>query len=324
MRAEFRILVLLALLPLLGTVGFMVIEGWNAFDAFYMSIITLTTVGYEEVHPLSPAGRVFVVLFLVGGLGVFFFGIVRLGEMAVRSELRDWMGRRSMSNQVANLSSHFIVCGCGRMGRTICRELSSRKLPFVVVERAETAIRYCQEQGWLNLLGDATDDRVLEEAGIAKASGLAAVLSSDADNLYVVMSSRLLSQQLRIVARVDDEKSEVKLRKAGANRIISLYATGGLKAAQLLANPELEDFLEVFTERGAGLELAEVHVSAGGPYAGKSLEQSAFRRRGAIVVGIRRHSGELLLNPPPTTTLEPDDQVIAMGSAEALARILNP
>ncbi|MGE0609831.1 MAG: TrkA family potassium uptake protein [Pirellulales bacterium] len=322
MRTEFRILVLLALLPLLGTVGFMAIEGWGAFDAFYMSIITLTTVGYHEVHPLSTAGRAFVIVFLVAGSGVFFFGIVRLGELAVRSEIRDWMGWRFMNDQLKALSRHYVVCGSGRMGRTICRELAGRGLPFVVVDRSEAAIRYCQEQKWISLLGDATDDTVLEEAGIHRAGGLAAVLSSDADNMYVVMSARLLSPDLPIVARVDDEKSEVKLRKAGANRIISMYAAGGLKVAQLLANPELEDFLEIFTHSGTELDLAEVHVSADGPFAGKSLDESSFRGRGVIVVGIRHQNGELLFNPPPATTLQPEDQVIIMGSSKALGRIL--
>lgn len=322
MRTEFRILAALALLPLVGTAGFMLIEGWSAFDALYMSVITVSTVGFQEVHPLSQNGRMFVIVYLVAGLGVFFFGSVRLGELIVRAEIRDWMGRRHMQNRLSTLSKHFIVCGCGRMGRTICRELAARGLPFAVVDRSETAIRDCEEQGWISLLGDATDDRVLEEVGIRRAAGLAAVLSCDADNLYVVMSARLLSQELQIVARVDDEKGEVKLRKAGANRVMSLYATGGLKAAQMLANPELEDFLEVFSERGTKLDLAEVHISAGGPYSGKSLDESAFRRRGVIIVGIRRRNHEPLWNPPLTTVLEPDDEVIAMGSSDALARVL--
>ena len=322
MSAVVRPLALLAALPVIGALGFHFIERWNLLDSVYMAVTTITTVGFQEVHPLSSAGRVFVIVYLIFGLGVFLFAVVQVGEIVVRAELRDWLGRRRMDVELKSMRDHFIICGFGRMGRTVCRHLADRKLPFVAIDRDEPALAACQQEGWPCLLGDATDDRILQLAGVERARGLAAVLSTDADNLYVVLSARLLSRNLQIISRASDETSVPKMEKAGANRIISLYATGAAKLAQLLANPNVEDFVEVVTGEGRQVDLAEIHVTLKASYAGRTLAQTDFGQRGVIVVGIRRSSGELLLPPASSTVIQPDDCLIVMGKAAAITELI--
>lgn len=314
--------VMLAALPLIGALGFMAFEGWNFFDSLYMAVITLTTVGFQEVHPLSTAGRSFTMVFLIAGLGIFFYGVVQFGELVVRAELADWFGRRRMDATLKSMKDHVIVCGFGRMGRVLCRHLAAKGTPFVVLDRDPEAVAPCQDQGWAWLIGDATDDATLVAAGIERARGLATVLEDDADNVYVVLSARLLSKTIQILARASDEKSVPKLQKAGANRVVSLYEASATKMAQLLANPKLEDFMELFAGSSSEVDLAEIHVGATSRYAGVTLDRTDFRERGVIVVGIRRVGGELILPPPSTLTIEADDSLIAVGKAHAIAELV--
>jgi len=317
-----RLIALLAALPLIGAGGFVLVEGWSFFDALYMAVITLTTVGFREVHELSAAGRVFTMVFLVTALGVFFYGVVQLGELVVRAELSDWLRRRRMHAALKSMKDHMIVCGFGRMGRVLCRHLAAKGLCFVALDRDEAALADCRDNGWPWLVGDATDDASLVAAGIERARGLAAVLADDSDNVYVVLSARLLNRNLQILARASDEKSVSKLQKAGADRVVSLYEASATKMAQLLASPNLEDFMEIFTGGGSELDLAEIRVTPGSPYAGTALDKTDFRERGVIVVGIRRGDGELILPPPSSMTIEPEDSLIAVGKARAIAELV--
>ena len=317
-----RLLGILGMLPLIGTIGFVLIEEWHPFDALYMSMITLTTVGYMEVHPLSTAGRTFVMVYLVVGLGSFLYCLSQLGEMVVRAELRSWLEKQRMGTAIKSMRDHFIVCGFGRMGRALCRSLADDHLPFLVIDKDERSLASAAEEGWACQYGDVTDDRVLLEAGIHRARGLATVLSGDADNLFVVMSARLIAPDLQIIARASEESSAGKMRKAGANRVISIYHAGAMKMAHLLARPNLEDFFEVFsTKRGESLDLAEIHMSPTGPYIGKSLEETDFSKRGVIIVGIRRANGELILPALRSSRIMANDRLIAMGAPEAVASI---
>lgn len=320
----FSILALLALLPILGMIGFMLIEGWSYFDALYMSVITLSTVGFHEIHPLSDSGRAFVIVYLVGGLGVFFYGVVQIGEFIVRAELQhlDWLGRKRMDRDLKKMDNHFIICGAGRMGRGVCRQIASKGLPFVVVDRDEEVIQSCHEQEWIAVHGDATDDHILQDAGLDRARGLATVLNSDADNLYVILSARLMAPELPIIARATEEQSVAKMRKAGANRVISLFHTGAMKMAHMLSAPELEDFIEIFTTPDGELDLAEIHVAENDPRAGMTLEQTDFSSQGVVIVGIRRSDGQLILPPAGSTPIQVDDQLIALGKSDSIAKII--
>lgn len=322
MRRLIWIIAVLVLLTAVGTGWFWLLEGWSLIDAVFMTVITLSTVGYDEVRPLSDRSRIFVIVYLVGGLGVFLFAVVQLGEMIVRAELRTWLRRRGMNSTLQSVKNHFIVCGFGRMGLTICRHLADRKLPFVVVDQNESALAECEQQGWPCVRDDATDDRTLMDAGIKRARGLAVVLDSDADNLYVVLSARLIAPDLQIIARAIDENGAHKMEKAGANHVVSLVTTGAATMAQLLINPQVEDFFEFLSDSGTTLDLAEVRITTESPFANCTLSETDFRQRGVIIVAVRRPDGEILLPPSSSTMICPDDVLIALGKVSAVSELL--
>lgn len=316
------IVAVLVILTLVGTGWFWLVEGWSLLDALFMTVITLSTVGYDEVRPLTPRSQIFVIVYMVSGLGVFLFAVVQLGEMMVRAELRTWLRRRGMNSTLQKVQDHFIVCGFGRMGRTICRHLADRRLRFVVVDHDDDALQECEQQGWLCVRDDVTSDQTLLDAGIERARGLAVVLDSDADNLYVVLSARLIAPNLQIIARASDENSAHKMEKAGANRVVSLFANGAATMAQLLINPQVEDFFEFVAGVGTTLDMAEIRVSPTSPCANHLLSQTDFRSRGVIIVAIRRPDGEVLLPPSGSTAIRPDDVLIALGKVAAVSQLL--
>lgn len=316
-----RVVIALLVLTLVGTLGFAGIEGWSLFDGLYMSVITLTTVGYGEVHPLSTGGRVFAMAYLLIGLGVFMFGIVMLGERIVRAELGNWLGKRKMQALIESMRDHFIVCGCGRFGRRLCEELAARGMRFVVVENGVEGLDTCRAMGWVFVEGDATEDSVLVEAGIDRATGIACTLPGDAANLYVVMTARLARKDLRILSRATTDRDAEKLRRAGADKVISVYTAGAVKMAQLLANPHVENFFEVISGKGKSIDLAEVEVVASAPYAGKSLQTSGLRERGIIVVGLRR-GADLQVPPEPSNVLATGDFLLVVGKMQTIQDLL--
>lgn len=322
MRQLARILALMCFLTLVGTCWFWLVEGWSLLEAVYMTVITLSTVGFQEVRPLSSSGRVFVIIFLIAGLGAFLYGVVQLGEMVVRAELRHWWRKRGMQATIKALHGHYIVCGYGRMGQAVCRHLAGRGLIFVVIDSNSLVATECELKGWPVVCGDATNDDVLRAAGIESSRGLAAVLSDDRDNLYVVLSARLLVPGLQIIARAMDENAAAKMEKAGASRVVSLYATGAATLAQLLANPHVEDFFELVSPSGSAVDLAEIKVTAESPYANRPLSQTDFRRHGIIIVAVRRPDGETLLPPPAATVVRPDDALVALGKVAAISEFL--
>lgn len=322
MSSLIRVVLALLALTAVGTIGFSLIEGWGFFDSVYMTVITMTTVGYNEVHPLSPAGRAFAMVFLVVGLGVFMFAAVTLGEFIVRAELGEWLGRNKMTSTLGTIKDHFIVCGLGRFGRSLAEQLEALRLPFVVVDSEPEVAAMCKARNWPYVLGDATEDAVLTTAGIARARGVACTLPSDAENLYVVMSARLLRKDLQILSRATTEKEGEKLRRAGANRVISLYATGAHKMAQLMANPSVQDFFEVVTAKGKSFDLAEIQVVPGAPYADVTLARSGLRERGVMVLAIRRHDGELSMPPGPAEEIRAGDSLTVVGKVEAIQALL--
>jgi voltage-gated potassium channel len=318
----FRIVSMLVSIPLLGALGFMLIEGWDFYDALYMAVITITTVGFREVHELSRSGQLFVITYLLLGFGTFFYGLLELGGSALRAELGNWLGKRRMDMILKALQGHVIVCGFGRMGAVVCRHLAAKKVPFVVIERDAAAAERCTKQGWPILIGDATDDQTLLEAGIARARGLATVLSEDADNVYVVLSARMLEKTLPIAARASDEKSVPKLRKAGADRIVSLYETGAAKMSEVVVNPNVEDFAEIAAAEGRELDVAELHIDRTSPHAGRAVGATELATPGVVVVGIKRKDGQISLNPPPSAMIDVDDALIVLGKSDGVAQLL--
>lgn len=214
----------------------MVVEGWDFFDALYMAVITLTTVGFEEVNTLSTPGRVVVIVYLVLGLGVFFYGVTQVGELLIRGELRRMLGRRLMDSTIRSVKDHTIVCGCGRMGLRLCVLLAEKGERFVVVDRDPEAVAVAIERGWSVSVGDATHDATLRALGIDRARGLVAVLTSDADNLFVALSARLLNPDLMILTRATEEESVDKMQRAGADEVVNVHQIGANQVLQLLRN----------------------------------------------------------------------------------------
>lgn len=303
----------------LGTAGYSVIEGWGLFDSLYMTIITLTTVGYFEVHALSRAGRVFTIMLILSGVGAMFYALGVAARMLIEGEIREILGRRKLSKKIENLKNHYIICGFGRMGRIICRELVQGNTSFVVIEE-NTGVVAAMTEDYLTLQGDATQDGVLKQAGIERASGLISVLSSDANNLYVVLSARGLNPKLRIIARASEEGAEQKLMRAGADSVVSPYQIGGLRIAHSLLKPAVVDFIEFATKSGnIELQMEEIRVKETSHIVDKALDECGIRKEmGIIIVAIKRDSGEMEFNPTSSSVIKKGDTLIAMGETEQL------
>lgn len=307
---------LLLIVLAFGTSGYMLIEGSSFQDSLYMTVITITTVGYGEMVHLSPAGRFFtMVLILVGaGLVIYIFG--KVTEAVVEGGLRSILGKINIKKKVAKLKNHYIVCGFGRIGKVICKILHENNRPFVVIESNTEEVPLINEMGYLVLDGEASDDDVLLKAGIKSAKGLIAVASSDATNVYISLSARGLNPDLFIMARSSgDEGAETKLLRAGADKVISPYFIGALRMAQLIVRPTVTDFIDLTVGAGQlGLRMEELIVSPKSKYANLALQQSGIRQKyDLIVVAIKRKEGEMLFNPNPQTVTMPGDTLIVLG-----------
>jgi voltage-gated potassium channel len=326
-RSRGEVLAILVCLPvvllLLGSAGYMLVEGWGAFDSLYMSAITLTTVGYLEVHPLTTAGRMFTMGYLLVGVFTMFYAATELVRAVVSGELRGDLGRRRMERMLEEMRDHVIVCGYGRMGHLVCAEFSARDQPFVVVERRGELLEGFALPHGVALPGDATTDEVLKRAGVGRARCLVTVAASDADNLFITMSARLLNDRLYIVARADGEEAERKLLRAGATRVVSPYVIGGQRVAQAVLRPTVLDFLELATRRDyLEIEMEEVEVAAGSPLVGAPLKDGRIRRDlGIILVAIKNREGKMMFNPPSDMVLNPGDVLVALGHTEQLERL---
>jgi voltage-gated potassium channel len=311
------------LLLLTGTVGYHLIEGWSLFDALYLTVITLTTVGYGDLHPRTTAGRTFTMVLLLVGVFTLFYAATEIIRVIVSGEVRTALGRQRMERSLAGLRDHLIVCGFGRMGRLVCARFAAQGLHFVVIDREAEALAEFEVRHGLALHGDATSDEVLRRAGVERARGLVTVTASDADNLYITMSARLLNERLFIVARTEDEHAEQKLLRAGANRVVSPYAIGGARVAQAVLRPTVVDFLELATRtEHLALQIEEVRIAPGSRLAGTTLRDSQVRQDlGIVIVAIKKASGEMHFNPPPDAVMQAGDIVITLGPRPQLDRL---
>jgi voltage-gated potassium channel len=325
MRQIAFILGVLFLFTMLGALAFRITEGWDWLQCIYEAVIIMTTVGLSATQQseLKPETKLFIIVYLIAGVGIFTYSISRLGQHLVNLELRGLLERRRMDRNLEQLRDHYIVCGYGRMGQTICRYLHSRGKPFVVIDINQDRLAFDSRlEGWLYLVGDATDDQVLKKADIHRAKALASVLPTDADNVYVVLSARLLNERLQIIARASTDKAVEKMQRAGATRVVSPFSSGAVKMARFMLNPSIEDFLEVTDEQGSQLELADLQISANSRLVGKRLMDTDLRERGVMIVGIRRASGERLMPPPGTAVIEAGDSLFAFGSAAAVNEMI--
>jgi len=306
-----------------GTAGYMLIEGWSAFDAFYMTAITITTVGYGEVHPLSTAGRLFTVFICFTGVGAIFYAFTLFMTLLAGGTLVERRERKRLARMLDTLKDHFILCGFGRMGEIIAREFARQNVPFVVIERSAERMHLAMDQGFLVVEADASNEEVLKRVGIDRARGLIAAVSTDAENVYAVLSARLMKPDLFIVGRAETEDARTKLRRAGADRVISPYHLGGLQLAQTALRPAVVDFVQLATSSdNMDLNLEQVHISVGSPLDGKSLLDAGLRKRfGVVVVGIRRADGKMDFNPEPETAMHAGDDLVVLGRADSLKEL---
>jgi len=301
-----------------GTMGYMTIEGWGFIDSLYMTVITLASVGFKEVYDLSVTGRIFTIFLIIGGVGTVAYALSAGAKIILEGELQEIYGRRRLEKKIKELRNHYIICGYGRMGKIICRELTEKNIKFVIVEK-QTDI-YNDSKDLLIYVGDATKDEVLKELGIEKAKGLVSVLPTDAENLFVVLSARGLNPNLFIVARAGEEGSEKKLIRAGADKVVSPYHIGGLRIAHTMLKPAVVDFIEFATKSGnIDLQMEEVLIRESSPLVGKSLDECGIGRElGIIIVAIKKTNGEMRFNPTFRSSIKTGDTLIALGEISKL------
>jgi voltage-gated potassium channel len=310
----------LALLTV-GTLGYYLIEEkFTLFDALYMTVITITTVGYGEVHPLSPSGRMFTIVLLLVGVFSLFYTATEIVRGVVSGEVHQHFGRQRMARSLAGLKDHLIVCGYGRMGKHVCREFARQEIPFVLIDRSEEVLEDFNLSGGLAVEGDATSDEVLKRAGVDRARALVSVVPHDAENLYITMSARLLNGKLFIVARAETEEAERKLLRAGADRVIAPYALGGTRIAQAVMRPTVMEFIELATRtEHLELQIEQTLITDGSALVGSTLANSKLRQDlGLIIVAIKKASGAMAYTPPPEMVLEAGDTLIALGRRDQL------
>ena len=306
-----------------GTAGFHYIEHWSWFDSFYMVIITLSTIGYQEVHQLSHAGRVFNVALIIAGVALVFLMIGSLTQALLEFELGRVFGKRRMGREVANLKDHYIICGAGRVGSSVARELGRKPCPFVIVESIEKSLAELDPK-WLVVVGDAASEKTLREAGIERARGLVAATTTDATNIYIVLTARSLNAKLKIIARASDETAQKHLKTAGADVVISPYAAAGHRIAQSFLRPNVLDFLDIATARSGTLEMVieEIRVAAQSSLAQSTVGSSRIHHEfGIMILAIRRSNGEIRFNPHADEPIRCGDYLIVMGDPSQMGKL---
>jgi voltage-gated potassium channel len=305
-----------------GTVGFSIVEGWSLLDSLYMSVMTVTTVGYGPPQPLTSAGRNFAIFFMLVGVGTAGYLLSSAVQALVRSEILAAYGERRRQREMSKLKDHYIICGAGRVGRRIVREMQRAGAPFVAVESDAQLAADLELPVAQVLVRDATLDETLIEAGVERARGLAACLPDDAANLYVVLTARTLNPNLHIVSRAVEEAAEPKLIRAGANRVIAPTIIGSHRMATALLKPAVSDFIDSITADTLDLTFEEVEIAPDSLLAGKKLKDTTIRSElDIVVVAVRRAEGGMIFNPSGETQVEAGDLLIAIGRAESLAEL---
>ncbi len=324
-RRLFEVLGVLAATLVIGTVGFMVIEDYPPFDALYMALITVTTVGYAEIHPLSLEGRIFNVGFVLFGVAVMFYAIGVMTQTILELQLSEFFEKRRVKRMIEKLNNHYIVCGFGRVGRAAATELKRTGVPFVVADSDPALVEGAIKRGMLAVSADAKSDETLRELGVRRAKGLIAALATDADNLFLILSAKALNPKLKVASRVNEEESESKFRRAGADAVFRPYDITGYRLAQAILRPFVFEFLDITSstvDLGLNIGLEQIEVPEGCELAGKSLKDMQLRREyDVIVLAIRKADGAMRFNPPAEAVVEAGDHLIVMGNLQHLQQL---
>lgn len=322
-RIILKLLAAISTLLIGGTVGYRLIEGWTWIDSLYMVVITMTTVGFGEVQPLSPAGRLFTIGLMLVGISVLAYGFSTILEYVLTADLAGTIRRRRVSQEIEKLQNHIVICGYGRVGRSAVESLRDSGRKLVVIEIKEDLAQLAREDGLLVVAGDATRDEVLIQSGVERAWGLIVCTGQDSLNLFIVLSSRSLNKDLYIVARGIDAENEGKMRRAGADRVVSPYQIGGKHMANIIVRPHVTDFFDVVTlEGGIELWIEELRIEEGSSLIGQTVGQADVRKQtGVTLVALIPHSGDDALIPHAQTMLNLRDELIVLGTREQLARL---
>jgi voltage-gated potassium channel len=307
-----------------GTAGFVLIEGYSPFEAFYMTLITITTVGYQEVRPLSHAGRIFNSFLILFGVTAMFFAVGAMTQTIIEFHLQDRFGKRKIKRAIMQMKDHYIVCGFGRVGRNAALELQRAGVPFLVVDRSEQRVARAAEAGMLAITADATRDETLREAGVERAKGFISALATDADNVFVILSAKTLNPHLNVVARASEEDAEEKLRRAGADTVFSPYSMAGNRLAQALVRPHVVQLLD-FASKAAGLDvmIEQVYVTVGSKLVARKLGDLRWSDAAVIALAIRKADGKMIFNPPAGLEIAAGDVLIVMGEQPNLRNLEN-
>ena len=324
-RTLFRIrnaIIALAIAIVFGTIGFRFIEGWSLTDSFYVTVQTLTTVGYGDLPPRTMAGRGFAIMVMLIGVGGVALAGTTIVQSIVQSELVSTFGQRRQSKKMSKLHDHYVICGSGRVGSHLVRDLHRTNEEIVIIENDGPRAAEFSQRGFHVLVGDATLEETLREAGVERARGLAACLPNDADNVYVVLTARDLNPNLHIVARAAEEQAEAKLVRAGANHVVAPTIIGGHRMAVSLTKPAVGEFFDSITGRRWGLAFEQVLIENDSPLVGQALRETPIRAElDIVIISIRRKDGEMVFNPAAQTIIEAGDILIAIGQVEALTRL---
>jgi voltage-gated potassium channel len=313
-RRIVLIAALLAFTLCIGTIGFQVLEGYSFFDAFYMTLITITTVGYQEVHPLSHTGRIFNSFLIFFGVTAMFFAVGAMTQTIIELQMQDRFGKRRTKRAIMRMKDHFIVCGFGRVGRNAALELQRAGVVFCVIDRNEQRVERAIAMGMIAFNADSTRDETLREAGVERARGFIAALATDADNVFVILSAKTLNPSLTVVTRASEEDAEEKLRRAGANTVFSPYSIAGHRLAQALIRPHVLQLLDLAGKTtGLDITMEQLRVPQGSRFASRHLRDLVAPESRVIVLAIGDADGRMTFNPPADTEVQAGDIVIVMG-----------
>ncbi|MGD1968295.1 MAG: potassium channel protein [Desulfobacterales bacterium] len=312
-----------------GTIGYMAIEGWPFIDAIYMTVITISTVGFREVNQVGEGGRIFTIILVFCGVGFSLYVAAAVVQFMVEGRIRIILGRRRLDKKIDRLKNHYIVCGYGRIGRVLCRHLKKANIDVAVIEKSDERVQAMDEDGILYIADDATDENNLLKAGIKRARGLVAVLATDTDNVFLVLTARQLAPELHIMARASQRNAIIKLRAAGANMVESPYVMGAMSMANRIIRPTVTSFLDLaFAQRRKDIQMEEIPVSSGSELVNVELKDTGIRQKyNLIIIAIKKPDGSMLFNPSFDAVIKPDDTVVAVGEAGNLQKLgwaLNP
>jgi voltage-gated potassium channel len=306
-----------------GTVGYWVFEGMPFFDAFYMTLITISTVGFSEIKPLSISGRIITILIISTGITTMAYTIGTLLRMFIEGELGRIFGRKKLERNISVMRGHFIICGYGRIGSIICMELGIENIPFIVIEEDPAKNEALEKEGYLYINMDATSEEALMKAGIMNAKGIVTAVRSDANNVFITLTAKSLRPDIFVLSRASDVKNEAKLIKAGASRVVSPYLLGGRRMAEVLKRPTVVDFIDIaMADHTLGLAMEEAMIGEHSTLIGKNLIDSQLRQNyGVIIVAIKKTSGQMIFNPLPSEKLDAGDVIVVIGKKEDLKRM---